>query len=94
VSDTEQRHARNVEVLLGLPVEVTVELGTAEMDLGELLRLGPGSIIELGSKVGEPLRVKVNSKEIGVGEAVVLKRRFGIRMLSILNCADRLHQLT
>jgi flagellar motor switch protein FliN/FliY len=90
----ERQHTRNVEALLGLPIEVAVELGSAEMELGELLRLGPGSIVELGSKVGEPLRVKVNGKEIGAGEAVVIKRRFGIRMLSILNSGDRLQQLS
>jgi flagellar motor switch protein FliN/FliY len=95
MGDTERRQTtRNIEVLLGLPVEVAVELGAAEMGLGELLRLGPGSVIELSSKVGEPLRVKVNNKEIGTGEAVVIKRRFGIRMLSIINCADRLQQLS
>jgi flagellar motor switch protein FliN/FliY len=81
-------------MLLGLPIDVAVELGYAEINLGELLRLGPGSVIELGSKVGDPLRVKVNGKEIGAGEAVVLKRRFGIRMLSILSSADRLQQLS
>lgn len=90
MSDTERRHTRNIEVLLGLPIEVAVELGSAEVELGELLRLGPGSVIELGSKVGDPLRVKVNGKEIGTGEAVMVKRRFGIRMASIVNSADRL----
>jgi len=94
VSTSERPHARNIDVLLGLPVEVAVELGATEMELGELLRLGPGSVIELGNKVSEPLRVKVNGKHIGEGEAVVLKRRFGIRMLSILNCANRLQKLT
>ena len=94
MSDVERRHTRNVEMLLGLPIDVAVELGSAEINLGELLRLGPGSVIELGSKVGDPLRVKVNGKEIGAGEAVVLKRRFGIRMLSILSSADRLQQLS
>jgi flagellar motor switch protein FliN/FliY len=94
VSDSDRRHGRNIEVLLKLSVEVAVELGTAEMDLGELLRLAPGSVIELANKVGEPLRVTVNGKQIGGCEAVVLKRRFGIRMLSILNYADRLQQLS
>jgi len=94
VSDPERPHTRNVEVLLGLPVEVAVELGTTEIALGELLRMGPGSVIELAEKVGEPLQVKINGKKIGEAEAVVLKRRFGARMVSILNRADRLQQLS
>lgn len=94
MSHNQRLHGRNVDVLLGLPVEVAVELGATEMELGELLRLGPGSVIELSNKVGEPLHVKVNGKNIGEGEAVVLKRRFSVRMLSILNRADRLQQLT
>jgi flagellar motor switch protein FliN/FliY len=94
MSTVERPHARNVGVLLELPVEVAVELGTTEMDLGELLRLGPGSVIELGRKVGEPLQVTVNGKPIGHGEAVVLKRRFGVRVLAIVNRADRLRHLS
>lgn len=93
MGDIEWPRVRNVEVLLQLPVEVAVELGSTEMSLGELLRLGPGSIIELGNKVGEPLQAIVNGKKIGEGEAVMLKRRFGIRMLSVLCRADRIQQL-
>jgi flagellar motor switch protein FliN len=94
MGDVELPRARNAEVLLGLPVEVAVQLGATEMDLGELLRLGPGSVIELGNKVGEPLQVLINGRKIGEGEAVVVKRRFGVRMLSVLSRADRIQQLS
>ncbi len=93
MGDVERPRIRNVGVLLQLPVELAVELGSTEMSLGELLRLGPGSVIELGSRVGEPLQVIVNGKKIGEGEAVMLKRHFGIRMLSVLSRADRTQQL-
>ncbi len=80
--------------LLRTDTEVAVELGSTEIRLGELLRLGPGSIIELGSKVGDPLQVIVNGKKIGEAEAVMLKRHFGIRMLSVLSREDRIQQLS
>jgi flagellar motor switch protein FliN len=94
MGDFERPRIRNVGVLLQLPVEVAVELGSTEMSLGELLRLGPGSVIELGSKVDEPLQVIVNGKKIGEGEAVMVKRHFGIRMLSVLSRADHVQQLS
>ena len=94
MGDVERPRVRNVGVLLQLPIDVAVELGSTEISLGELLRLGLGSVIELGSKVGEPLQVVVNGKKIGEGEAVLIKRRFGIRMLSVLSCADRIQQLS
>jgi flagellar motor switch protein FliN/FliY len=94
MGDTELPRGRNVAVLLGLPVDLAVQLGTTEMTVGELLRLGPGSVIELTSKVGDPLQVIINGKKIGEGEAVVMKRRFGIRMLGILSRADRIQQLS
>jgi flagellar motor switch protein FliN len=94
MGDLERPRIRNVGVLLQLPVELAVELGATEMNLGELLRLGPGSIIELGTGIGEPLQVIVNGKKIGEAEAVMLKRHFGIRMLSVLSREDRIQQLT
>ena len=94
MGDLERPRIRNVGVLLQLPVELAVELGATEMNLGELLRLGPGSIIELGSRIGEPLQVIVNGKKIGEAEAVMLKHHFGIRMLSVLSREDRIQQLT
>jgi flagellar motor switch protein FliN/FliY len=94
MGDVERPRIRNVGVLLQLPVEVAVELGSTEMSLGELLRLGPGSIIELCSKVGDPLQVIVNGKKIGQAEAVMRKRHFGIRMLSVLSREDRIQQLS
>jgi flagellar motor switch protein FliN/FliY len=94
MGDTGLPRGRNVGILLGLPVELAVQLGSTEMTVGELLRLGPGSVIELTSKVGDPLEVIINGKKIGEGEAVVMKRRFGIRMLAILSRADRIQQLS
>jgi flagellar motor switch protein FliN/FliY len=94
MGDATLPRGRNVGVLLGLPVELAVQIGATQMTMGELLRLGPGSVIELTSKVGDPLEVLINGKKIGEGEAVVMKRRFGIRMLSVLSRADRIQQLS
>ena len=94
MNEAERSRARNVGVLLELPVEVAVELGSTLIELGEFLRLGPGSVIELNSKVGDPLQVNVNGKNIGECEVVVVKRRFGVRMMSVLSRADRIQRLS
>lgn len=93
MSDEDLPQARNVEVLLELPVELGVQLGATVMALGELLRLGPGSIIELRNKVGEPLPLLINGRKIGEGEVVMVSRRFGLRMMTLLSRAERLQQL-
>ncbi len=93
MSDANPPRTRNVGVLLGLPVEITVELGTTVMTLDELLRLGPGSILELDRKVDEPLQLLVNGKQIGAGEAVMVKQSFALRVHHVLSRAERLQQL-
>ena len=94
MSDAELPRARNVRVLLGLPVEVAVELGATVMPLSELLRLGPGSVIELLNRVDEPLQMFINGRKIGEGEAVVVKDSFALRVQAVLSRAERIEQLS
>ncbi len=84
---------RDMEFLLDIPVEVTVELGTAKMPIRELLQLGQGSVIELAKLAGEPMEILANNKLIARGEVVVVNEKFGIRLTDIISPTERLTQL-
>ena len=70
--------------VMDVPVEVTVELGRRRVRIGEVLRLGPGSILELSKANGEPLDIYVNDRLIARGEAVVIGERYGVRLTEVL----------
>jgi flagellar motor switch protein FliN/FliY len=75
--------------VMDVPVEVTIELGRKTAKIGEVLRLGPGSILELSKTNGEPLDVYVNNRLIARGEAVVVGERYGIRLTEVLVGEER-----
>ncbi len=75
--------------VMDVPVEVTIELGRKTAKIGEVLRLGPGSILELSKANGEPLDVYVNNRLIARGEAVVVGERYGIRLTEVLVGEER-----
>jgi flagellar motor switch protein FliN/FliY len=83
----------NLDFILDIPLEVTVELGRARMMISELLQLGQGSVIELTKLAGEPLEIFVNQKLVARGEVVVVNEKFGIRMTDIISPVDRVKQL-
>src|SRR5438128_451960 len=70
--------------VMDVPVELTIELGRKTAKIGEVLRLGPGSILELTKTNGEPLDVYVNDRLIARGEAVVVGERYGIRLTEVV----------
>ncbi len=70
--------------VMDVPVEVTVELGRRRVRIGEVLRLGPGSVLELSKSNGEPLDIYVNDRLIARGEAVVVGERYGVRLTEVL----------
>ena len=70
--------------VMDVPVELTVELGRKHVRIGEILRLGPGSILELSKSNGEPLDIYVNNRLVARGEAVVVGERYGIRLTEVL----------
>lgn len=70
--------------VMDVPVELTIELGRKTTRIGEVLRLGPGSILELNKANGEPLDVYVNNRLIARGEAVVVGERYGIRLTEVV----------
>ena len=88
-----QAEARNLDMLLDIPLQVTVELGRTKRSVKEILELSSGSIIELDKLAGEPVDILVNSRLIAKGEVVVIDENFGVRITDILSQADRLNNL-
>lgn len=88
-----QDEARNLNMLLDIPLQVTVELGRTKRSVKEILELSSGSIIELDKLAGEPVDILVNNRLIAKGEVVVIDENFGVRITDILSQADRLNNL-
>ena len=91
---SEQSEKYDMDLILDLPLDVSVELGKVKMPVNELLRLGRGSILELTKPVGEPLDIYINNKLIAKGEVVILDDKFGIRVADIINPVDRVKSLS
>jgi len=83
----------NIDILLDVPLEVSVELGRTKLVIKDLIQLGPGSIIELDKLIGEPVDLLVNDNLIARGEVVVFDENFGIRITDIVTPAQRLKSL-
>jgi len=90
---SEQSEKYDMDLILDLPLDVSVELGKVKMPVNELLQLGRGSILELTKPVGEPLDIYINNKLIAKGEVVILDDKFGIRVADIINPVDRVKSL-
>ena len=88
-----QAEARNLNVLLDIPLQVAVELGRTKRSVKEILELSGGSIIELDKLAGEPVDILVNNRLIAKGEVVVIDENFGVRITDILSQAERLNNL-
>lgn len=80
----------NMDILMDVSLEVSVELGRTSKKIKEILEYGPGSIIELNRLVGEPVDVLVNGKFVAAGEVVVIDENFGIRITDIINPENRI----
>lgn len=76
--------ADSLSFVMDVPVELTIELGRKQVKIGDVLRLGPGSVLELDKANGEPLDVYVNNRLVARGEAVVVGERYGIRLIEVL----------
>ncbi|MBL4889928.1 MAG: flagellar motor switch protein FliN, partial [Candidatus Lindowbacteria bacterium] len=84
---------KNIEILMDVPMKVTVELGRASMMIKDVLDHGTGSIIELDKLAGEPADLLVNQKLIARGEVVVIDESFGVRVTDIITPMERLKGL-
>jgi flagellar motor switch protein FliN/FliY len=83
----------NMEFLLDIPLEISVELGRTKMLINELLKLGQGSVLELSKLAGETLEILANRKLIARGEVVVVNEKYGIRLTEIISPSERIERL-
>ncbi len=83
----------NMDMIMDVPLQVTVELGRTRMLIKEILDLGPGSIVELDKLAGEPVDILVNNKLIAKGEVVVIDESFGVRITDIISKMERMNKV-
>ena len=93
--DAEQRQhlPDNINFILDIPLQLSVELGRTRMIINDLLQLGQGSVVELEKLAGEPLDILVNNKLVARGEVVVVNEKFGIRLTDIISPIERIEKL-
>ena len=85
---------QNIDFLLDIPLQITVELGKAKITIGELLKLGQGSVVELDKLTNQPLEIFVNKRLMAQGEVVVVNEKFGIRLTNIISPGERVKELS
>jgi flagellar motor switch protein FliN/FliY len=83
----------NLDLILDLPVTVSIELGRTRLQVDDILRLGQGSVVELKKLAGEPLEILVQGRPIGKGEVVVVNEKYGIRLTDIISPVERIQRL-
>ena len=92
--DNALQHARHdIDLILDIPVQMTVELGRTKIAIKNLLQLAQGSVVELDGMAGEPMDVLVNGCLIAQGEVVVVNDKFGIRLTDIITPSERIRKL-
>ena len=82
-----------IDLLLDIPLEISVQLGRTKLPIAELMNLSPGSVIDLDKLSGEPLDISLNSKLVARGEAVLVNDRYGVRIVEIISAGDRVSGL-
>jgi flagellar motor switch protein FliN/FliY len=87
--DQETRVAADLEAVFDVPVQVSAVLGRSKMDVGELLKLGPGTVLELDRRVGEAIDIYVNNRLVARGEVVLVEDKLGVTMTEIINSNER-----
>lgn len=89
----EEGSYQELDFILDIPLEVSVELGRSKMLIKDLLKLNQGSIIELEKFAGEPVEIYVNGRLMAKGEVVVVNERFGVRITEIISAQERIKKL-
>jgi len=90
----EEASPQQMEFLLDIPLEITVELGKTRISIGDLLKLNQGSVLELDKLTNQPLEIFVNKKLMAEGEVVLVNEKFGIRLTNIISPGDRVKGLS
>ncbi|WP_336273283.1 flagellar motor switch protein FliN [Vreelandella indica] len=91
--DSGSAQARELEMIMDIPVKLTVELGRTKLTIKQLLELAQGSVIELEGLAGEPMDILINGYLIAQGEVVVIEDKYGIRITEIVTPSERIHKL-
>lgn len=92
-SDNWSAEKESIELIMDVPLEITVELGRTKKLIKDILEFGPGTILELDKLAGEPVDILVNGKYIAKGEVVVIDESFGVRITDIVSAAKRLGKI-
>jgi flagellar motor switch protein FliN/FliY len=87
------KSSANMDFLLDIPLEISVELGRTKMLINELLKLGQGSVVELSKLAGETLEILANQKLVARGEVVVVNEKYGVRLTEIISPVERIERL-
>ncbi|AUH00377.1 flagellar motor switch protein FliN [Prodigiosinella confusarubida] len=85
---------QDIDLILDIPVKLTVELGRTKMTIKELLRLSQGSVVALDGLAGEPLDIMINGYLIAQGEVVVVSDKYGVRITDIITPSERMRRLS
>jgi flagellar motor switch protein FliN/FliY len=80
----DSRNAADLEAVFDVPVQVSAVLGRAKMDIGDLLKLGPGAVLELDRKVGEAIDIYINNRLVARGEVVLVEEKLGVTMTEMI----------
>ncbi|MDH5378481.1 MAG: flagellar motor switch protein FliN, partial [Gammaproteobacteria bacterium] len=95
VADSNDSQERvDLEMILDIPVTISMEIGRTQISIRNLLKLNQGSVVELDRLAGEPLDVLVNGTLIAHGEVVVVNEKFGIRLTDVITQMERIKKLT
>lgn len=93
VAAEDEPERADLDIILDIPLELSVELGKTKMLVNDLLQLGQGSIVGLNKLAGEPLEIYINQKLIARGEVVVVNEKFGVRLTDIISPQERVRSL-
>jgi flagellar motor switch protein FliN/FliY len=93
VKELTRTEEENLEVILDVPVTISMEIGRTLISIRNLLQLNQGSVIELDRLAGEPLDILVNGTLVAHGEVVVVNEKFGIRLIDVVSPAERVKKL-
>lgn len=93
LADTVGSTGNDIDLIMDVPVQLTVELGRTRLTIKNLLQLGQGSVVELDGLAGEPMDIFVNGYLIAQGEVVVVEEKYGIRLTDIITPSERINRL-
>jgi flagellar motor switch protein FliN/FliY len=92
-ADTSPGDSENLDFLLDIPLEITIELGRTKMLINDLLKLGQGSVIELAKEAGDTLEILANNRLFAKGDVVVVNKKYGIRLTEVISPVERVEKL-